>query len=309
MNNCELVSIIVPVYNVEKYLNRCIDSILDQTYRNVEIIVVDDGSTDASGEICEQYNAIDGRIKVIHKENGGLSDARNAGLREAQGTYVAFIDSDDCIHTEFVERLLSLCKKYGCSISKCGIREFWGDIPPADSLFVDSETMYSAEEYIGTIDVVDGGISVCNKLFCREIFDTISFPVGKLHEDVAVTYRAVALSGQIIETNLVMYYVCHNPDSITRSILKAERLSEIGFRIDMYRFCKEKKWKTAARNHADQLLRVIHRYQVYKMEKSIDDARAYSSKLFQCKVIYFFCVLLREYRTVKEIVGAIRMLM
>lgn len=309
MNDNELVSVIVPVYNVEKYLKRCIDSILDQTYYNIEIIVVDDGSTDASGEICEQYKAIDERIKVIHKENGGLSDARNVGLREAEGTYVAFIDSDDCIHAEFVERLLRLCKKYSCSISKCGIREFTSAIPPMETFCTESEAVYSAEKYIGIIDIVDGGISVCNKMFRKEIFDSISFPVGKIHEDVAVTYKAVALSGQIIETNLVMYYACYNPESITRSILKAERLSEIGFRIDMYRFCKEKKWKTAARSHADQLLRLIHRYQAYKTEKDIDDVRVYSSKLFQCKVQYFFCVLLGEYRTVKEIVGAIRMLM
>ncbi len=111
------VSIIVPVYNTEKYLKKCFKSITEQTYSNLEIIIVDDGSTDDSGRLCDEYAQFDDRVMVIHKENGGLSSARNEGLRNSTGEYLTFVDSDDYISKDFVEKSLDLCKKYGADIS------------------------------------------------------------------------------------------------------------------------------------------------------------------------------------------------
>ena len=123
----KLISVIVPVYNVEAYLERCVDSILKQTYKELEIILVDDGATDSSGELCDQLAKKDDRIIVIHKKNGGLSDARNAGIDASRGEYLSFIDSDDFIHPMFMEVLLQLCETTQCNIRKCGMQEVEGD--------------------------------------------------------------------------------------------------------------------------------------------------------------------------------------
>ena len=118
----QLVSIIVPIYNVEKYIKECIDSIINQTYKNLEIILVDDGSPDCCPKICDEYSKKDKRIKVIHKENGGLSSARNAGLDVAKGEYVSFIDSDDVVDEKFIETLYNLCIENNCDISECNFQ-------------------------------------------------------------------------------------------------------------------------------------------------------------------------------------------
>ena len=119
MNKQDLISVIVPVYNVENYLKRCLDSIINQTYQNIEIILIDDGSTDNSGNLCEDYKKIDNRIKVVHKTNGGLSDARNTGIKKAKGKYITFVDSDDYVEYDYVEYLYNLIKKYDTNISFC----------------------------------------------------------------------------------------------------------------------------------------------------------------------------------------------
>lgn len=116
----ELVSIIVPVYNVEAYLDRCLSSIISQTYHNIEVILVDDGSTDQSGELCDQYQKQDSRIRVIHKENGGLSDARNAGIQISGGSYIAFIDSDDYVREEYIGRMMEEAERTDCDVVICG---------------------------------------------------------------------------------------------------------------------------------------------------------------------------------------------
>ena len=115
----ELISVIVPVYNVEKYISRCIESIMKQTYKNIEIILIDDGSTDNSGKICDEYSLKDDRINVIHKKNGGLSDARNTGLDIAKGKYISLIDSDDFVSKFFIETLYNTCKNENCEIAIC----------------------------------------------------------------------------------------------------------------------------------------------------------------------------------------------
>lgn len=216
----KLISVIVPVYNVEAYLERCVDSILKQTYKELEIILVDDGATDSSGELCDQLAKKDDRIIVIHKKNGGLSDARNAGIDASRGEYLSFIDSDDFIHPMFMEVLLQLCETTQCNISKCGMQEVEGDTFVSEGEKEDTYKLYSAEEYLEKINRVNAGFSVCNKLFHRELFSTIKFPYAKLHEDVAVIYKLIAMSKKIVEVEYKLYFFYKNPKSITKSIIK-----------------------------------------------------------------------------------------
>ena len=188
-----LISIIVPIYNVENYLNKCIDSILNQTYKNLEIILVDDGSTDLSGNIADEYAFKDNRIKVIHKENGGLSDARNTGLEIIKGDYVGFIDSDDYIDPLMYEKLYKYIQDNGLDVVLCGTNKVDEDDRIIESSnFFQSYSVNSKEEMVDIVfgDVHNNGpISVCTKLFKKHIFKNIRFPKGKSYEDCFVVMR------------------------------------------------------------------------------------------------------------------------
>lgn len=188
----ELISVIVPIYKVEKYLKQCIDSIIDQTYNNIEIILVDDGSPDCSGEICDEYAKKDERIKVIHKKNGGLSDARNKGINEATGKYIAFIDSDDYIEPCYLEKLYHAIKKNGTKIAQCNIQK----VDESNTVIetIGDKIKSEKDGKIMIKELYDNkweNIVVWNKLYVKQLFDNIRFPVGKLHEDEYTTYKVL----------------------------------------------------------------------------------------------------------------------
>lgn len=293
-----IVSVIVPVYNVEKYLVRCIQSILEQTYKHLQVILVDDGSTDKSGEICDRFGKIDNRISVIHK-NGGLSDARNSGIEIAKGDYLTFVDSDDYIHPKFIEILLNLCEKYQCKISKCDLQEVEEATP-----FVNMDTKlecksYSAKEYMENINMLNGGFSVCNKMFKKELFAEIRFPCSKLHEDVAVIYKLGAMSGNIVEKNEKLYFYYVNTQSITRAKIKTNRLDDFEYRLELFEFCKKNDWNLAARRNADAVYRMLINYR----NKDIADFEDYSEfmkALNRIKKILFKRMFSIEYPKMKE---------
>lgn len=217
MEQSILISVIVPVYKVEDYLSRCVDSILAQTYRNLEIILVDDGSPDNCGRICDDYAHRDPRIRVIHKVNGGLSSARNAGLDTARGEYIAFVDSDDWIEPEMYETMLALA-----------IRE---DVPLvcAGRYDVESETgerklglcpvkteVITGEETARRIFTWEGMDSAAwDKLYRRKLFDSIRYPVGVVVEDVPVTYRLALKAGRVAMCDKPFVNYFHRPGSIT----------------------------------------------------------------------------------------------
>ena len=253
------VSIIVPVYNVEKYLERCVRSLRCQTYQNIEIILVDDGSKDNCGIMCDKFALEDTRIKVIHKKNGGLSEARNIGIEKSTGKYLAFVDSDDFVHPSFIETLLTSCLNYNCKISKCNII-----VTAEECVNLNDEKLevrvYSAEEYLQEINRVNGGFSVCNKLFCKSLFQKIRFPLGKLHEDVAVIYKLVAEEGKILEINQGLYFYYNNINSITKSKIAVRRLDDFEFRLELFEFCLKKKWVNAAIKNSDEVYRMIMAY-------------------------------------------------
>lgn len=183
-----MISIIVPVYNVEPYLRRCLDSIIEQTYRDLEILVIDDGSTDQSGKICDEYAELDERIRVTHTENRGLSCARNRGLDNATGDWIGFVDSDDWIEPDMYEVLLKRAEETGADIVECGYyKEFKNT----------SEEMPSVTEIISETDAIEalvyGKITglVWNKVYKRDIFSTVRFPVGREFEDIYTTHKLV----------------------------------------------------------------------------------------------------------------------
>lgn len=186
-----LISVIIPCYNVEEYLPRCVESVLNQTYRNLEILLVDDGSPDRCGEICDGYAAVDSRVKVIHKENGGLSDARNVALDVMKGEYVTFVDSDDYVAEDYVEYLYNLIEENGVKLSVSGYQEFQEgasvEIRPCP---VSAKSMSRVEGLTGMFYQQMFDTTAWGKMYHRSLFSAgIRYPQGWLYEDLPTTYR------------------------------------------------------------------------------------------------------------------------
>ena len=220
----KLISVIVPVYNVERYLDKCIESICSQTFRNLEIILSDDGSTDSSGTICDCWAERDSRIRVIHKKNGGLSDARNAGIEIATGTYFMFVDSDDTITTDTIERLYSALTEYSCEIAVCNMVRVYDDdttepfYAPADTL-----TVWEDWQRFETLKQP----SVCNKLFQADLFEDVRFPKGKLYEDTFVYHVLAHRANRIVLTGHDGYYYLSRRESILGQPRYTERYFDL----------------------------------------------------------------------------------
>lgn len=212
----ELVSVIVPIYGVDDYLSKCVDSIINQTYKNLEIILVDDGGKDKCPEICDEYAGKDGRIKVIHKKNGGLSDARNAGIDIAKGEYFVFIDSDDWVETTMVEHLLAACKKYNVKMAACGRYVTDGTVI-VRTAYEGAKGVYSPEEALN--EILSGkslDVAAWDKIYVRDLFDDIRYPVGENNEDIAVFYKIVDAAGEVAHCGTNEYYYRSRPGSITK---------------------------------------------------------------------------------------------
>lgn len=244
----KLISIIVPIYKVEKYLNRCIDSILSQSYRNLEIILVDDGSPDNCSIICEEYAKKDKRIKVIHKKNGGLSEARNYGIEASTGDYIMFVDSDDYISKDMCKTLLINALENNADIVVCNFKEVYTD----NIEKINKQCIKGNLEVVSNIEALykylvrstTDMVVVWNKLYKRNIFfgeKYIRFPVGKLHEDMYTTYKLYYYANKIVIINDVLYYYFRRKESITGSISEKNLLDEIDAIIEQYSFFKGKE--------------------------------------------------------------------
>ncbi len=213
----ELISVIIPVYNVEKYINKCVDSVISQTYKNIEIILVDDGSTDNSSIICDEYKEIDDRIIVVHKKNGGLSDARNVGIENSKGQYICFIDSDDYIASNFIYELYQTLKITNSDISICKYIEVYEgqvNIPIKNKRRI---KIYDGNKKIENLynnnDVVT--VVAWNKLYKKYIFENLRYPVGMLHEDEFIIFDILNIAKRVSYTSLPCYYYLKRGDSIT----------------------------------------------------------------------------------------------
>ena len=211
-----LISVIVPVYNVENYLRKCLDSIINQTYKDLEIIVVDDGSTDSSGKICDEYAEHDSRIKVIHKPNGGLSDARNAGLSVCVGEYISFVDSDDYIEKNMYEIMIRSAIKEDSDMVVC--RQFLVINDRVYPAYKGKNIVYNYEDKTDMIRCMlntSGLVSVCFKLYKRKIFSVAHFVKGKNYEDAFFITDSVKNAGKMTVIPTCLYYYRMRNDSIT----------------------------------------------------------------------------------------------
>lgn len=204
-----MISIIVPVYKVEPYLRQCVASILKQTYQNIEVLLIDDGSPDRCGEICDEYEKLDDRVKVFHTENHGLSAARNLGLREAKGEYIGFVDSDDWIEPDMYEVMLKRMRETGADIVTC---EYW-----PKSTETHEEPVFAGTD--GLKSLIQGAISnhVWNKLFLGRLFEKVAFPEGRNCEDIADMHLLIEQAQIVAKITVPKYHYRHRSDSISRS--------------------------------------------------------------------------------------------
>lgn len=209
------VTVVVPVYNVENYLNRCINSIINQTLKEIEIILVDDGSTDKSGEICDEYLKKDNRIKVIHQKNLGLSAARNSGIKIAKSDYICFIDSDDYIETDMLAYLYKKALEYKSDIACCGFSNIYENGRKEKVTIPDGDMTFSTEEALD-IHLLSGYIDVVawNKLYKTSLFKEIKYPEGMLYEDMLTTYRLIDTAKLISLHSDSKYFYCKRKNSI-----------------------------------------------------------------------------------------------
>ena len=208
----ELISIIVPVYNVEKYIEKCLDSIINQTYKNIEIIVIDDGSTDNSANICDKYTKKSNKLRVIHKENGGISEARNLGISEAKGKYIIFIDSDDYIETEMIEKLYNACIENNAQIGCCGkILESSDKIKNINNKNEFCIENKDAIKKLLLLDDIDASCS--DKLIDITLFQDIKYPVNRRYEDMATMYKLLYKANKIVHINYLGYHYVTRKDS------------------------------------------------------------------------------------------------
>ena len=217
----EKISVVVPVYNVEKYIDKCIMSLINQTYKNIEIILVDDESTDKSGTICDEYAKKYKNVKCVHKKNGGLSDARNNGIENATGEYISFVDSDDFVSNDFIEFMYSNLKKNGCLISACGFCHYYDDGTIKKINFENVESKFSkidSQKYLNIMGYFNA--SACNKLFKKELFNDIKFPKGKTSEDLYIIYKLLDKANGIYYSSKIKYFYRQRNGSITKNIKK-----------------------------------------------------------------------------------------
>ncbi len=252
------ISVIVPVYKVEPYLRRCVDSILQQTFPDYELILVDDGSPDSCGQICEEYARLYPHIYVLHQENGGLSAARNTGIDYAfagsDSQWLAFIDSDDWVAPDYLEQLYRAVTETGCKISACGFFRTSGEDFPVGKK--ESARIFSGEDYYCSHEI-HGGVTMVawNKLYCKSLFASLRYPRGKLHEDEFTTYLAVYQAGRVAVLEDMLYAYYQNPAGIMLSKWSPRRLHILEAVEQQIVFAEE--------NHHKKLLMKAAQHYVY----------------------------------------------
>lgn len=263
----------IPVYNVEQYLRRCVESVQKQTYRNMEIILVDDGSTDASGELCDAFSQGDSRIHVLHKRNGGLSDARNAGIDVATGKYITFIDSDDWVSLDFVEILYRNLIRYGAEVSGCAFRRVSGDAAQEDERKSERVAVWDSREALRKMLRQEDGFttSACALLYDMECFQSVRYPYGKLFEDLGTTYKILGSIRKMVRSDLHMYYYYTRPGSIANQSFRPEYMDEYRFALDVVEYV-ERHYLALRRDAENRLVGVC--FHIY-MSMSREQTRQY----------------------------------
>ena len=258
----QLVSIVVPVYNVEDYVSKCLDSLKNQSYKNIEIVIVDDGSTDSSSEICDAFAKDEPRAKVFHKTNGGLSDARNFGLKKTKGEVIAFVDSDDFVKKDYVFKMLQEMEESKSDIAVCG----YDNTTP-------KKEVLSGEKATARLLVRQENVDILawNKLYKKNLFikNNVEFPKGQNHEDILTIYKVMSKAKKVVFVDEALYNYVERGNSITNKEKTEEKLikREQAAREAIQFFDKEKKLKDAAKV---SLLLSQYAYLDFALNKKID---------------------------------------
>lgn len=251
----ELISVVIPVYNVEKYAERCFYSVAAQTYDNFEVILIDDGSTDGSGKLCDEFKEKDPRFRVIHKKNGGLSSARNAGIRVAKGEYIAFVDSDDIVSEEFLSRLYFAAKAAGVDMSMCGNKVFFSEDEIGEMHAPFPIKIITYNEYLRDIfKYHEIYIPAWDKLYKRSIFEEISFPEGKIHEDTFTSPLCAEKAGKIACIDDVLYYYFYNTEGIAHAKFSPRRFDDVEAHVILLDKAKEAGFTQTAKSASEWLI-------------------------------------------------------
>lgn len=281
MKSSPLISVIVPIYRVEDYLKRCVDSIINQTYKNLEIILVDDGSTDSCPQICDDYAKQDTRIKVVHKENGGLSDARNAGMKVATGEYISFVDSDDYIDVDMLNILLDVMIQEDCEIAQCGTVRFYDGENAVANKFDYKVKVYNNKEALKEL-INDGHFvqTVWNKLYKAEVALKLPFRKGKLNEDEFWTYIVFAESKKIAEVTADMYFYLQRSTSIMGESYSIRRLDALQAKAERQEYLQEKFPELADDASKNLFFSCVYSYQRVLRDMPKDESAEAKTKIF-----------------------------
>lgn len=257
-----MISVIVPVYNINAYIEKCIVSLLAQTYRNLEIILVDDGSTDGSGQICDKYAKQDDRIVVLHKENGGLSDARNYGIERAHGCLLAFVDGDDWVHPQMYEMMVGVMETWQADVVTCWFEQ--ADKSFANRQYLQNELhvkLLTGAEAIA--DIEKPLVVAWNKLYKKEIFAVIKYPKGKLHEDEYVIHRIFYQCKRVAVIGEPLYFYSIRDGSIVAQMTPARLENALEALADRVEFADSIGW-------SEVMPAVVKRYCDYCIDRYRD---------------------------------------
>ena len=258
-NQTDLISVIVAAYNIAGYIERGVNSVRNQTYHNLEIIVVDDGSTDSTGAICDRIASEDPRIQVIHKENGGPAEARNVGVARAQGSYIGFVDGDDWVDSDMYEKMLGALKEQNADIAICRYRRVYKDHTEDQS--VDRAVLFDGQEalqhYVQETEEYDIQNAAWNKLYRKEILQNIAFPIGKWYEDIMFATMALSHAKRCVYLDTACYnYIIDREGSIMNTQINPRTFTD---QIPAYYEKTEFLKKMGRQDLAD-----IHDYFFYK---------------------------------------------
>lgn len=289
----DLISVIIPVYKVEECLDRCVESVLKQTYSNLEIILVDDGSPDKCGEMCERYKEEDKRIKVIHKSNGGLSDARNVGIENATGKYLSFIDSDDVVTKDYIEYMYHMIVKTNSNLAISGVQIIWKDTEMKETSNTKMQVLNPKETFENLLFAQGIDVCACAKLYKTYLFEEIRFPRGKVYEDTAIMYQLIEKAQKIVYGDKSNYYYIARTGSISK---------QLGFNKNEQDYIEHtNEMLQYIQNKYPELETAVHRFDIYakfrilrmliftkprnkQMEKEyVAGIKKYQKEVFKCK--------------------------
>ena len=278
-----MISVVVPVYKVEKYLNRCVDSILNQTYTDFELLLIDDGSPDNCGKLCDEYAKKDHRVFVIHQKNGGLSSARNTGIdwfyEKNKSEYITFVDSDDWLHPEYLSVLMAGITENHVKISVCNYNRVTYEIPHKSYDNIKFE-LTSPENFL--VNHSWQYNYAWGKLYHKSVFEDIRYPIGKIFEDTFTTYKVLHKCEKIAYTELQLYYYFQNDQGISHSPWKPSELVIFDAMQEQLNFYKEKGLQKAYDKEFELFVH-HHAYQIVRIKENKNDLKKNKATLKEIK--------------------------